>query len=182
MKRSLSAPLLPVLFGAVVLAGVAGCSNDRSDLQQWMQMVRADAKPVRQRVNEPRRFEPYYYQDAGRVDPFSEARIAPLVAEDDKRGSGLAPNLDRPREPLEAWPLDSIRMVGYLANPQGRFALLQAEHLVYQTGVGNYVGSNFGVVTHIDETGIQLRELVQDAAGDWGARETTLQIDDGSTR
>lgn len=182
MRSSRFSHVIVSVAGAALVTLLAGCSGDRSDLQEWMKSVRAEAKPVRQRVNEPRVFEPYRYEDEGRDDPFSPARIASTDVDAKGRGSGLTPDPDRPREPLEAWPLDSIRMVGYLANPQGSYVLLQADRLVYQAGVGNYVGRNHGVITRVGEAGIQLRELVQDATGDWAERETTLQIDEGSIR
>lgn len=168
------------IIGAAFVATLAGgCSSDRSDLQEWMKSVRAEAKPVPRQVNEPRVFEPYRYQEAGRTDPFSATRIVSANPDEKGRNGILAPDPDRPREPLEAWPLDSIRMVGYLSNPQGSYALLKTDRLVYQAGVGNYVGRNYGKITRVGESGIRLRELVQDATGDWTERETTLQIDEG---
>lgn len=179
MKHLRSGRLTPTLIGAALVVFLAGgCSSDRSDLQQWMEGVRAEAKPVPRRVNEPRVFEPYRYQEAGRIDPFSATKIASSDFDGKGRNNDLAPDQERLREPLEAWPLDSIRMVGYLSNPQGSYALLQTEQNVYQASVGNYVGRNYGKVMRISESGIELRELVQDAAGDWMERETTLRIDE----
>jgi type IV pilus assembly protein PilP len=67
-------------------------------------------------------------------------------------------------------------MVGHLANNKAAFALLQAENVVYQAKIGNYLGQNFGVITKMNDTEVQIKELVQDAAGEWTERETALRI------
>lgn len=178
MKTALAA------LGAVAAVSLAGCGNDQAELREWMRTVRAGVKPVHHPISEPRRFEPYRYDNEGQIDPFSVARLGGASTEDNgavPRG-GLKPDTTRPREALESFPLDSIRMVGHLANRQGQYALLQAERLVYQARVGNYAGQNFGMITRISETEVKLKELVQDAVGDWVERETTLQIQDGSAQ
>ena len=88
----------------------------------------------------------------------------------------LAAEMNRHREPLEAYPLDSMSMVGSLTRDNNRFALLRVDNLLYQVKVGDYLGQNFGRVTQITETGITLREIVQDAAGEWIERSSTLQL------
>lgn len=171
-------------IGALAAVSLAGCANDHSDLRDWMQTVRASAKPVHETISEPRRFEPYRYDNEGQVDPFSVAKLGGSSDGPNAgaSGGGLKPDTNRQREALEAFPLDSIRMVGQLANRQGQYALLQAERLVYQARVGNYAGQNYGMITRISETEVKLKELVQDAVGDWVERETTLQIQDGSAQ
>ncbi len=169
-------------LGAVAVVSLSGCANDQTELRQWMDTVRAGVKPVHTRISEPRRFEPYRYDNDGQVDPFSVAKLGGAPAADGAARGGLKPDLTRRREVLESYPLDAIRMVGQLANRQGQYALLQAESLVYQARVGNYAGQNFGMITRISETEVKLKELVQDAVGDWVERETTLQIQDGSAQ
>ena len=84
--------------------------------------------------------------------------------------------MDRRREPLEAFPLDTIHMVGVLRRPDAVAALLQVDRVVYQARVGNYIGQNFGVITKITEGEVTLKETVQDSSGDWVERITTLQL------
>lgn len=172
------------VLGAVAAVSLAGCANDQAELREWMKTVRAGVKPVHHPISEPRRFEPYRYDNEGQVDPFSVAKLggSPAVNDAGVPRGGLKPDTTRPREALESYPLDSIRMVGHLANRQGQYALLQAERLVYQARVGNYAGQNYGMITRISETEVKLKELVQDAVGDWVERETTLQIQDGSAQ
>ena len=56
------------------------------------------------------------------------------------------------------------------------FAIIQADASLYQVRAGNYMGQNFGVVTRVTEEQVLVKELVQDAAGDWVERESTLQL------
>ena len=94
-------------------------------------------------------------------------------------GSGLKPDTNRRREALESFPLDAIRMVGHMTNGRSSFALLQVDSTVYQARVGNYAGLNYGMITRVSESEVRLKELVQDAAGDWIERETALQLKEG---
>lgn len=167
---------------AAVLA-LAGCSNDQSELRAWMQQVRADTKPIQERIEEPKKFAPFRYDDVAEVDPFSPEKLATVLDGPQRPGAGgLKPDLNRRREALEAFPLDAIRMVGHLANGRQNHALLQVDKTVYQAHVGNYAGQNFGVITRISENEVLLKELVQDAAGDWVQRESTLRLQEGGSK
>ncbi len=169
-----SRTLLVMIVGCLALAGCGG-SND--ELRQWMSDVRKEMRPVTPKVNEPKTFEPFIYRDQNDIDPFDPNKVAnALKSLASKSSSGLAPDLARRREPLEAYPLDTITMVGTLQRPNLRYALLRADNIVYQVKVGNYIGQNFGLVTRINENEVTLREVVQDAAGEWVERTTTLQL------
>ena len=105
-------------------------------------------------------------------------KIEPL-----KGASKLAPDLNRRKEPLEAFPLESLAMVGTLQRGKSRFALVRTtDKDVYQVKVGNYMGQNFGVVIGIEDTEIKLKELVQDGAGDWTERSSTIQLAEADQR
>ena len=173
--------LSPTRGGACVVAfaitTLAGCGGSNDELRQWMADTRKDMKPVTSTIAEPKTFEPFLYQDQNEIDPFDPGKVAnALRALSAKATSGLAPDLSRRREPLEAYPVDTISMVGTLQRPNLRYALLRAEGVVYQVKVGNYIGQNFGIVTRIDENEVALKEVVQDAAGEWVERTTTLQL------
>ena len=75
-----------------------------------------------------------------------------------------------------AMPLDSMAMVGSMTREGKRFALLRVDNLYYNVKAGDYLGQNFGRITKISETDITLREVVQDAAGEWIERTSTLQL------
>ncbi len=160
-------------------ATLAGCSiGDQDELKQWMAEVRRDMRPTVQSIPEPKKFEPYVYSSIAMMDPFNRGKIDAAIAKAQSRGasSGVHPDLDRRREPLEAYPIDTIRMVGTLVRGNNRVALLQVDRSVYQAVVGNYAGQNFGRITSINEGEVTLKESVQDASGEWTERTSTLQL------
>jgi type IV pilus assembly protein PilP len=88
----------------------------------------------------------------------------------------LGAELNRRKEPLEAYPLDGMSMVGSVGKQGQPFALLRVDNLLYQVKLGDHIGQNYGRITKITETQIVLREIVQDAAGEWIERPSTLQL------
>ena len=119
-------------------------------------------------------YEPYSYNAYDLIDPFKPRKIEP------PRGSasgGVAPDLNRRREPLEAYPLESLRMVGTLEQKKQMFALVRApDNTLFRVRTGNYLGQNFGRIVGITESTITLKELVQDSAGGWEEKEQVLQL------
>ena len=121
-------------------------------------------------------YEPVPYRAFDQADPFSSAKIELVTKSASSAGGGLKPDFNRPKEPLEAYPLESLKMVGVLQQRKASFALVKADIGLYRVKVGNYIGQNFGLITTITESQIQVRELIQDPAGDWTERQSTLQL------
>jgi type IV pilus assembly protein PilP len=128
-------------------------------------------------------YEPVPYTAYDLPDPFGPAKIQ-LVSAKGPGGSGgsLQPDLNRPKEPLEAYPLESLKMVGTLERGRNMYALVKADAGLYRVRVGNYLGQNFGVITKITNSEIALRELVQDAGGDWAERESTMLLQEADAK
>lgn len=164
------------LAAAGVLA-LAACSADHDELRAWMDQQRRETKPNVTPLQPPKKFDPQPYVASQAVDPFSAQKLTVALKQEARQpNSLLAAELNRRKEPLEAYPLDSMAMVGSV-NRQGRpYALLRVDQLLYQVKVGDYLGQNYGRVTRISETEIALREIVQDAAGEWIERPATLQL------
>jgi len=160
---------------AVVVLG--GCGADLEEMQQWMEQQRREVKPNVPPLQPPKKFDPQPYAAADAVEPFSTQKLAVAFKRDERAPSSLlASELKRRKEPLEAYPLDNMNMVGSV-NKQGRpFALLRVDGLLYQVKVGDYMGQNYGRVLRVSETELVLREVVQDAAGEWIERNSTLQL------
>jgi type IV pilus assembly protein PilP len=166
--------LAPLLLAAGLLGG---CGAELDEVQQWMEQQRREVKPNVPPLQPPKKFDPQPYAAADAVEPFSTQKLAVALKRDERAPSSLlAGELKRRKEPLEAYPLDNMNMVGSV-NKQGRpFALLRVDGLLYQVKVGDYMGQNYGRVLRISDTDLVLREVVQDAAGEWIERNSTLQL------
>ncbi|MCX7220919.1 MAG: pilus assembly protein PilP, partial [Burkholderiales bacterium] len=90
--------------------------------------------------------------------------------------NGLRPDMERRKEVLEAYSLDELKMVGVIERSTARHALIQVDKSVFQAKVGNYIGPNFGLITKITDSNLELKEIVQDAAGEWIERKATLEL------
>lgn len=160
-----------------LLAVLAGCGDHTDELQGWMDQQRREVKPNVQPLQPPKRFNPEPYAQAQGVEPFSNQKLSVALKQEARQpNSLLASEMNRRREPLEAYPLDSMAMVGSVVRGGRQFALLRVENLLYQVKLGDYLGQNYGRVTRIAETEIALREIVQDAAGEWVERPAVLQL------
>jgi type IV pilus assembly protein PilP len=168
MNRAAWISLMTVLL-------VAGCGGQsHQDLRNWMaeqgKGVRGKLDPLPQ----IKPYEPFAYNDFDLPDPFKPRKIEPAKTESTSK---LAPDLNRRREPLEAYPIESLSMVGTLEKGRTLYALVKTpERDIYQVRQGNHMGQNFGVIVGITDSDIKLKELVQDGAGDWSERSSTLNL------
>jgi type IV pilus assembly protein PilP len=161
----------------IATVALAGCGADLDELQQWMEQQRREVKPNVPPLQPPKKFDPQPYAAADAVEPFSTQKLAVALKRDERAPSSLlAAELKRRKEPLEAYPLDSMAMVGSVNKQGSPFALLRVDGLLYQVKVGDYVGQNYGRILRISEADLVLREVVQDAAGEWIERNSTLQL------
>jgi len=164
MKRLLF-PLALVVLG--------GCSSEIDELKRF---VRESDKGLPRRI-EPlpavKPFEPFTYEGFDLPDPFKPRKLTPPK---EGAGGGLAPDLNRRKEPLEAFPLEQLKMVGTLAQGKDTYALVRADKTLYRVKKGNYMGQNFGLITDVTDTEIKLKEIVQDSAGDWAERQSVLPL------
>ncbi len=168
-----------IALAAVAAFGIAGCSADQEELQQWMEQQKREVKPSVQPLTPPKKFNPQPYVALSGVDPFSQQKLTVALKQEARQpNSLLAGEINRRKEPLEAYPLDSMTMVGSVVKQGKPYALLRVDNLLYQVKAGDYLGQNYGKITKITETDIALREIVQDAAGEWIERTSSLQLQD----
>ncbi len=169
-----------VALGSVVLLGLAACGGPDHELTEWMAQQRREVRPNVQPLEPPKKFDPEPYAGFSLADPFSEQKLTVALRQEARQPSSvLAAELNRRKEPLENFPLDSMRMVGSVTKDGRPHALLKVDRLLYQVAVGDHIGQNFGRITAITETDLTLRELVMDAVGEWVERPTTLQLQEG---
>lgn len=162
--------LLLIAFAAFLLAA---CAPEQDDLNAWMAQETVRGVGVRiPPLPEIRDFPQVLYRQGEQLDPFRSARIRPET----RMRVGGGPDMTRPREPLESFPLESLTMVGTMVQKQRVHALVLVDGRVHQVAVGNYLGQDHGVINAINESEISLTEIVEDINGDWVERTSRLML------
>ena len=179
---SRSGPKLPTLLLALAGAALlAGCGGTTSDLDAYIADVKArPAQPI-DPIPPVKTYTPYTYEGQTGRDPFmqstSEGSDAGQTA---GAGSGPRPDLDRPREFLEDFELDTLAMVGTFKFEEGGddWALIQDPNgTVHRVAVGNYLGKNHGRIVQIRPTEVQLTEFITDGLGGWLVRDASMTLE-----
>ena len=172
-----------VFIPVVLLLAACGASGD-DELRQWMSDQKSQTRPRVAPISEPKKFSPQSYDQTTAVEPFSKQKLAQALNKESNQaaanGALIAPELARRKEALEAFPLDAVTLVGSLTKVGQPVALVKVDNLLYQLRPGNYLGQNYGRVMKITETEVTLREIVQDAVGEWIERNATLQLQERS--
>lgn len=170
---SIHAMLFRILPICILSISMVACSNDEGDdLDKFMRDAARDMRPKIKPMPEVKAYQALQYNADGLLsDPFHARKAS-------NRSSVLQPNMNRPKESMEAYPLESIKYVGMLSKNKLSYALLQTpDNGVQQVKIGNFVGQNFGAVTKITESEVMLKEIVQDdLSGDWIERVSSLAL------
>ena len=166
--------ILPLL----ALALLAACGDsDVKEVKQWMADTKANTKVAVAPLSEPKTFIPFAYSAKDMVDPYSPNKLLTELAKAAaKSDNPLKPDETRRKELLENYPLDTMRMVGNLQKGGVNYVLLQIDRAVYQVKLGQRLGQNYGVVTATSDNAIQIKEVVQDAGGEWVERMSKLEL------
>jgi type IV pilus assembly protein PilP len=155
----------------VLATAVGGCGGEQDDLRRYIEEVKARKTKDIEPIPQIKPHESFTYVAAGRRDPFANAPVQkPLTGE---LGALIDPR--RNREPLEEFPLDSLRLVGTLKIRDQKYALIRdPTGVVHRVTIGNYLGQNYGKITAIAETEVNLREIVPDGFGGYLERQATI--------
>lgn len=157
----------------VMLVGLVGCASDTKEVEVWVAEVKARPAPPLDPLPVMKQFETFEYAAQNLRDPFA----APLP--DRNSGNGPRPNIDRRKEAMEAYAIDSVRMVGTISSGGGLVGLVSSpDKVTYRLRPGNYIGQNDGRITAIYEDRIELVELVPDGAGGWLERQAKIALED----
>ena len=166
----------PALLLALAIGGCTVGSTD--DLKQWVEQVRNSQHTRIEPLPEFKPYETFIYQAQDLRDPFTpsaEGSVTPLPGA--QQGSGIHPDANRPREPLEEYPLDTLRMVGTLEKDGQTWALVRApDGTIHRVRPGNYLGQNHGKIARITEYEIELTEIIPDGLGGWMERTASLAL------
>ncbi len=173
------------LVTCMAAMALTGCGNSRmSETSSWMQDERNKARPSVKPLPEPTPYTAVNYTPPLGVEPFSVDRLLQAIsaANINSPSSTLYRSVaeGRRKQPLEAYPLDSMQYVGMLQKDGRSVALIKVDNLLYQVRLGDFIGQNFGRIMTIDEGQVALREVAQDASGEWVERNTTLNLQEGS--
>ncbi len=177
-------PMRKLALLAMVLTLVGCGASGEDELRQWMAEQQSQARPKVAPISEPKLFKPESYTQMTAIEPFSIQKLAQALKRESSQaaanGALIAPELARRKQTLESFPLDAMAMVGSLGKTGQPVALVKVDNLLYQVRPGNYLGQNYGRVMKITETQITLREIAQDAVGEWIERTATLQLQERS--
>ncbi len=165
----------PLLMAGMICVTLSGCSSDGlEDLRDFVKNAYADKKPKVEALPEIKMQETFIYNATNLTDPFATFNLKP---QGQKSASGPSPDPNRRKEPLEEYPLDSLKMVGTLSRGKQAWAVIQApDGTVHRAQVGDHLGQNSGMVNKISEEKVDLIELIQGAMGDWVEREANLTL------
>ena len=165
---------------ALLLASglLAGCGDGGvGETRAWMKGVEKQTVPKVKPLPEPKTFEPYGYDPRAALDPFDPNKLLGEMARmAQASGNANQPDLERPKELLETFPLDTMRMVGTIQKGGVNYALLQVERSLYRVRSGQRIGQNYGRITRVSEGAVEIRESVQDATGDWVERIAHIEL------
>jgi type IV pilus assembly protein PilP len=164
-------------YAAVTLVIIlTGCGGEEfQDLRDFVSNAGADMRGKVEPPPDIKPYEPFSYDNSTSLpDPFKPRKQDARSA----KGAGQnQPDLNRPKEELEDYPLESLKMVGYLYQRNvGHAVVRSSEGKIYRVKAGNYIGLNFGQILSVSETETKIKEMVQDSAGDWTERESSLQL------
>jgi type IV pilus assembly protein PilP len=167
LVRTCAARACVLAFAAVI--ALAGCSSADSDLQQFIQQTQAQPGGHVDPLPEVKPYETYVYDDQNLRSPFVPSQATGF--------NSVRPDSKRPREFLEQFSLDTLKMVGTLRIGGTMYALVQTkDDIVHRVTVGNYMGQNDGRITDISPSKIDLTEIVPDGLGGYMKRPAALGL------
>jgi type IV pilus assembly protein PilP len=160
-----------LIAAAVVL--LPACTRGSGDLEAWVAEVRARPAPPLDPLPVMKQFETFEYAAQNLRDPFSQP------SSDSNSSNALRPDPNRRKEVLEAFPLDSLDMVGTIGAGGGIVGLVMGpDRVTYRVRPGNYMGLSDGRITAVFEDRIEMVELVPDGAGGWLERQAKIALED----
>jgi type IV pilus assembly protein PilP len=177
MMSTRIASVTRLLAGIALASALSACGGSHGDLQAYIDEVKARPGGRIDALPQVRPAPTFAYVPGDRRSPFVPDTPQRRVAGDPNAVEGPDPN--RPREFLEQFPLDTLEMVGTLADRRASFGLVQtADGLVHRVTVGNHLGQNYGRIVAITDSEIQLVEIISDGLGGYLERPAAIGLAD----
>ena len=173
MKKTLTSCKVLFLTSVTAIA-LSGCAQSTDDVYAYIEQAKSATVGSVPPLPQFKPYESFAYSAAELRDPF----VATLPEEEEESDKNiLSPDKTRPRQPLEAFPLDTLRMVGVLEQGDNMWRLIEdPKQVVHRIKVGNYMGQNEGHVTGISESEIFLVEIIPDGVGGYIERDASIAI------
>ena len=157
----------------LLMATIAGCTSRMGELENYITEVKQRPAPPLDPLPPMQEFETFEYQAHHLRDPFANP------VDKTAKSGGPGPDPNRRKEPLEAYPLDGLDMVGTLGGGDSLVGLIMdPERVIHRVVVGNYMGQNDGRITSVSQDKIELEEYEPDGAGGWNPRHAEVALDD----
>jgi len=168
---------LGLLGGSLLAFGLlTGCAQDMSDLKGKVAELESRPGGKIEPIPEMKPLPKYAYS----VPAQARTPFMPPTIETEEQDNGIKPDVDRPREPLEQFPLDALAMRGVINQKQVTFALVRdGSGVIHEVSLGDHMGRNYGEVIGISESSITLEEIVPDGQGGWKKQTTVVKSKSG---
>ncbi len=158
---------------------LAGCSggDEFADIRDFMKEVENKPRGGIAPLPEFEPYQPFTYGAANTRSPFEPPVVVPPKTEEQRRNIGVKPPKDHVKQYLERFNLATLNMVGTLQQDNETWALIEDnDGGVHRVQVGDYMGTQWGQIESIDDTRIDITEIVSDGAEGWLRRPRTLEL------
>lgn len=164
-------------IGSLIILSLVACGRDDfSDLKAYIENVKAQIKPSIEPLPKVKAVEPFVFNAEELRDPFVADEQLQGPGEE-RADTGISPDTARPKEELESYELDSLRLMGTLLQDGTMWGLIRSpDGTIHRVHAGNYMGKNYGKILKITENEIELVEIVAESPGLWHERKATLSL------
>lgn len=158
----------------IAAASVVACGGGQDDLEAYVAEVKGRTTRQIEPIPQIKPYEPYTYVVTDRRNPFVKTDPP---RDPNAPGSNVRPDPNRNPEPLEEFPIDSLRMLGTINKERAVFALVRApDGVVHRVTMGNHMGQNYGKIVAISDTSVDLVEIIPDGFGGFMERQANLAL------
>ncbi len=178
MRNYISHTSLRIGYCVVACIFVAACSTDRvEDLRHYVAETKARSKAPIKPMPKVATLESFIYKNENRRDPFSVQDVITPIVKNPNGGDVSQLDISRKKEPLETFSLDTMKLAGMIERGGEIWAIIKApDSITYWVKRGNYLGQNYGKITHITESKIDVTETIPDGSGGWQSRQASLVL------
>ena len=179
MRKELSSRIIRLiaLTGSLVLLSACGAGDQYADIRSFMAEVENEPRGQIAPLPEFEPYQPFTYGSANLRSPFEPPVVIPVLTEEQQVNRGVKPPVDHVKQYLERFNLASLVMVGSLEQDGATWALIEdAESGVHRVQVGDFMGTSWGQIESINDTRIDIIEIVSDGGGGWLKRPRTIEL------